>query len=244
MGAIGRRPPPADARLRVESVRLEAYDESIPAGGALDSLAVEVFSGSLGRARLAPLFERFEHEVGKIAEDDPDFEQLQLVRMDWALCDATIPGGVLGDTWAWRVIQGDIECSTNAGRQIPSWSAAARSICGLFEVFPGQPTWVRDRLSGLVLRLFDSIGPWPHALPEQPAALWELRLVPDYTGGFHMARAPIDYPPELLQLLEREFPKQFASQRWPALQELRKARLRYRRAGGRTSIDRFLRFRR
>jgi hypothetical protein len=223
--------------------RSEANEETSLAGAALDALAVEVFSGSLGRARLAPLLELFEREVGKIDEDDPDFEQLQLARMDWALCEARIPGAAAGDSWAWRAIHGGLECERSGSRQAPSWSTAARSICGLFEVFPGEPTWVRDRLSGMVLRLFDHIGPWPGAPIEGPAALWELRLVPDDTGGFRMARAPIDYPPDLLRLLERELPKQFATRRWPTLQDLRKARLHFRRAGGRTAIDRLLRFR-
>lgn len=234
----------AGPRHRVALARLEEGNEGTTlAGAALDALAAEVFSGSLGRARLAPLFEVFEREVGKIDEDDRDFEQLQLVRMDWALCDATVPGGAPGDTWAWRAIHGDLEQQSSATRLVPSWSTAARSICGLFEVFPGEPAWVRDRLSGVVLRLFDSIGPWPDVRPEQPAALWELRLVPDDAGGFRMARAPIDYPPDLLGLLELELPKQFATRRWPCLQDLRKARLRFRRAGERTAIDRLLRFR-
>lgn len=223
--------------------RLEANEETTAAGAALDALAIEVFSGSLGRARLAPLLERFECEVGKVDEDDPDFEQLQLARMDWALCDVAIPGAAPGDTWAWRAIHRGLPEGPDRGCPAPSWSTAARSICGLFEVFPGEPTWVRDRLSGVVLRLFDRIGPWPNAPIERPAALWELRLVPDDTGGFRMGRAPIDYPHDLLRLLERELPQQFVTRRWPALQDLRKARLHFRRAGGRTAIDRLLRFR-
>jgi hypothetical protein len=215
-------------------------DES-PAGAALDALATAVFAGPRGRARLEPLFEFFEREVGNIGEDDLDFEQLQLVRMDWALCEATIPGGGPGDTWAWRAIHGELEPGGSADAIPPSGAAAARSICGLFEVFPGEPAWVRDRLSGVVLRLFDSIGPWPNAPHEQPAALWELRLVPDDSGGFRMARPPIDYPPDLLRLLDREFSLQFGPQRWPVLQHLRKARLHFKRAGGRMTIDRMLR---
>lgn len=218
----------------------EFVDEA-PVSAALDALATKVFSGDRGLARLAPLLAIFDREVGKIGEDDPDFEQLQLVRMDWALCDATIPGAGPGDTWAWRAIHGELDPAGSASPIAPSEAAAARSICGLFEVFPGEPAWVRDRLSGVVLRLFDHIGPWPNAAPEQPAALWELRLVPDDTGGFRMARPPIDYPPELSQLLDREFSLQFGKHRWPALQHLRKARLHFRRAGGRMTIDRMLR---
>ncbi len=218
--------------------RLDVIEGS-KAGDILDGLAARVFAGPLGLTRLAALFERFEQQVGKIGEDDPDFDQLQLVRMDWALCDATIPGAGPGETWAWRAACGELSESLS---DRASW-LAARTVCGLFEVFPGEPAWVRDRLSGVVLRLFDGIGPWPHAPIEQPAALWELRLVPDEGGGFRMARPPIDYPPELLDTLDEELPKQFAADRWPTLQDLRRARLRYRRAGGRTPISRLLPFR-
>ncbi len=214
-------------------------DDTPPAGLALDALAAAVFAGEVGRARLAPLFERFEQDVGRVAGDDVDFELLQLVRMDWALCDAAIPGGSPGDTWAWRAIHGEVPGFVPT----PSCQQAARSITGLFEVFPGEPTWVRERLSGLVLRLFDSIGPWPHAEPERPAALWELRLVPDPAGGFHVARPPLDYPPDLLDLLEREFGQRFSVPRWPSMQDLRRARLRYTRAGGRTPISRMIHWR-
>ncbi|MFV8754070.1 hypothetical protein ACNOYE_26290 [Nannocystaceae bacterium ST9] len=231
-----------------------AVDEATSAGDVLDALAAEVFSGVRGRARLAPLIERFDVEVGKLDQDDPDFEQLQLVRMDWALCDATIPGAKPGDTWAWRAIHGDVHADMHAdvhadmhgerpGTPAPSWSAAARSIAGLFEVFPGEPAWVRDRLSGVVLRLFDSIGPWPHAPVDESAALWELRLVPDDAGGFRIARPPIDYPDDLLRLLERELPKRFGVPAWPTLQDVRRARLRHRRVGGRTPLIRLLRLR-
>ena len=228
-----------DERPDAAAARLDLDEEGSPAGAALDALAALVFSGSVGRGRLLPLLAIFDREVGTIEEDDADFDQLHLARMDWALCEANIPGGSPGDTWAWRAIHGEIE-----GKQLPpSWDAAARSLCGIFEVFPGEPAWVRDRLSGLMLRLSDSIGPWPKLPPDESAALWELRLVPDGAGGFRMARAPIDYPLELLRVLEHELPRRFASPRWPVVQELRKARLRYFRAGGRTPIARLLRFR-
>jgi hypothetical protein len=125
----------------------------------------------------------------------------------------------------------------------PLRAAAARSLTGLFEVFPGEPTWVRDRVSGLVLRLFDGVGPFPHGDPERPSALWELRLVPDQSGGCFVARPPIDYPLELARTLEAEFARRFAGARWPTMQDLRRARLRHLRAGKRTPIERMLRWR-
>ncbi|MFO7564417.1 MAG: hypothetical protein R6X02_17355 [Enhygromyxa sp.] len=223
-----------------------------PASEALDAVAAAAFAGPAGRARLAPLLARFEQEVGVLAPDDPELELLALVRMDWALCDVPAePGAHPGDTWAWRVIHGrvpGVRCDPS-----PLRAAAARSVTGLFEVFPGEPTWVRDRISGLVLRLFDGVGPFPQVEPGRPAALWELRLVPDPSGGCFVARPAIDYPLELLELLEAEFPRRFAcavaehpgepGPRWPTMQDLRRARLRYLRAGGRTPIDRMLRWR-
>src|SRR5690606_41902811 len=66
----------------------------------------------------------------------------------------------------------------------------------------------------------------PHADPERPAALWELRLVPDPSGGCFIARPAIDYPLELLDALEGEFSRRFSDSPWPCMQDLRRARLR------------------
>lgn len=237
-GAVAPEPEPA---REIVSARIVGELET-PASEALDAVAAAVFDGPAGRARLAPLLARFDQEVGALASDDPDFDLLALVRMDWALCDVPADARASpGDTWAWRVIHGrvaGVRCDPS-----PLRVAAARSLTGLFEVFPGEPTWVRDRITGLVLRLFDRVGPFPAVESERPAALWELRLVPDPSGGCFVARPPIDYPIELLDALEAEFAKRFANPRWPSMQDLRRARLRYLRAGGRTPIDRMLRFR-
>jgi hypothetical protein len=251
-GLLGARPiepkpkpvrasePEAPRRAIVEA--RVAGEVETPASAALDAVAAAAFDGVAGRARLAPLLARFDAEVGALVSDDPDFELLQLTRMDWALCDVPAePGAQPGDTWAWRVIHGRVpgaRCEPS-----PLRNAAARSVSGLFEVFPGEPTWVRDRISGVVLRLFDGVGPFPHAEPERAAALWELRLVPDPSGGCFVARPPIDYPLELLEALEQELGRRFASDRWPDMQGLRRARLRYLRAGKRTPIERMLRWR-
>lgn len=242
-GARGRK----DLPPRREPVQARVESEQVTAAGeALDRLAAAVFSGAEGRARAAPLLERFDAEVGVLAPDEPDFELLQISRMDWALCDVPATrDAVAGDTWAWRAIHGRVPGLPAFDTSYPgsSVAAAARAVVGLFEVYPGEPTWVRDRLSGLVLRLSDSVGPFPVLEPERPAALWELRLVPDGGGGFFIARAPIDYPPELLDTLEHEFARLFVRTPWPALQDLRRARLRYLCAGKRTPIGRMLGFR-
>ena len=234
---IEPEPPP---RVIVEA--RVAGELETPAGGALDALAAAVFEGEAGRVRLAPLLERFDAEVGALAPDDPDFDLLALTRMDWALCDVPAePGAGAGDTWAWRVLHGRVPgvgCEAT-----PLRAAAARSFAGLFEVFPGEPTWLRDRVSGVVVRLFDGVGPFADVDPERPAAVWELRLIPDPTGGCFIARPAVDYPLALLDALEAEFPRRFARERWPTLQDLRRARLRYLRAGKRTPIDRMLRWR-
>jgi hypothetical protein len=237
----GASTPEPEPRREIVTARIAGELET-PASEALDAVAAAAFDGVAGQARLAPLLARFDAEVGALAPDDPDFELLQLTRMDWALCDVPAePHARLGDTWAWRVIHGRVpgaRCEAT-----PLRSAAARSVTGLFEVFPGEPTWVRDRISGLVLRLFDGVGPFPHGDPERPAALWELRLVPDPSGGCFVARPPIDYPIELLEALEGELARRFASPRWPTMQDLRRARLRFLRAGKRTPIERMLRWR-
>jgi hypothetical protein len=242
-------PRPTHARVedeeppRREPVLARVAAERVtPAGEALDALAAAVFSGPEGRARAAPLLARFDEEVGALGPEDPDFELLQVSRMDWALCDVpATPSAAPGDTWAWRAIHGRIPGV--AKQDAPSRAAAARAIVGLFEVYPGEPTWVRDRVSGLVLRLFDPVGPFALDEPERPAALWELRLVPDESGGFFIARVPIDYPLELLDTLEDSFARRFEAEPWPSLQDLRRARLRYLRAEGRTPIGRMLRWR-
>jgi hypothetical protein len=240
-----RRPPAEPPRREPVQARVES-EPVTAAGEALDRLAAAVFSGPDGRARVGPLLDRFDAEVGAMKPDEPDFDLLQISRMDWALCDVpATPGAAPGDTWAWRALCGRVPGLPTFDTSYPgsSVAAAARAVVGLFEIYPGEPTWVRDRLSGLVLRLSDSVGPFPVLEPERPAALLELRLVPDGGGGFHIARAPIDYPLELLDTLEDAFSRLFTRSPWPTLQDLRRARLRYVCAGKRTPIGRMLVFR-
>jgi hypothetical protein len=244
---VPRPPRVKDDPPRREPVQARVESEHVTAAGeALDRLAAAVFSGLEGRARVAPLLARFDAEVGTLDPDDPDFDLLQVSRMDWALCDApATPDAVPGDTWAWRAIHSRVPGLPDFDTSYPgsSVAAAARAVVGLFEIYPGEPTWVRDRISGLVLRVLDSVGPFPVVEPERPAALWELRLVPDGSGGFFIARVPIDYPLELLDTLEQGFSRVFSRTPWPSLQDLRRARLRYLRAGKRTPIGRMLSWR-
>ena len=226
--------PPVQARVTSEPI--------LAAGAALDALAAVAFSGPAGRARVEPLLARFDREIGGLSEDDPDFELLQVTRMDWALCEVEAePDASPGDTWAWRVVTGRLgEGGPRPAELSPLRRLAASALTGLFEVYPGKPTWVRDRVRGVVARLLEGVGPWPEAERGRPAALWELRLVADPAGGFHLARPPIDYPLELLEALDEQLPRRFAPTRWPTMQDLRRARLRYLRAGERTPIARML----
>ncbi|WP_106089737.1 hypothetical protein [Enhygromyxa salina] len=236
------RQPDPDPPRRAPVLARVTTERVSAAGEAIDVLAAAAFSTARGRARVAPLLDRFDREVGVLGPDDPDFELLQVTRMDWALCDVpATPDAAPGDTWAWRTLRGEV--ADHSFVPSPLRTAAARSIVGLFEIYPGEPTWARDRISGVVVRLLDAVGPFAPAEPDQPAGLWELRLVPDQAGGFYVARAPIDYPIELLDALEHEFPRRFEPTPWPGLQDLRRARLRYLRAGGRTPISRMLRWR-
>ncbi|NVB41176.1 hypothetical protein G6O69_25275 [Pseudenhygromyxa sp. WMMC2535] len=218
---------------------------TLPAGEGLDLLAAAIFDGERGQARLDPLLERFTAEVGALAPDDADFELLWVARTDWALCEAQAPDARFeGDSWGRRALRGEIPGLALDPDQRPRFAAAMASVVGLFEVYPGEPSWIRDRLSGVVLRLLDSVGPWPRRDPDEPAALWEMRLIPDLAGGgVRMARPPLDYPIDLRPTLEDAFVRRFEANSWPALQDLRRARLRYSRAGGRTPISRMLRWR-
>lgn len=216
-------------------------ERTSPAGAALDVLAEAAFSGPKGRARIEALIERFDAEVGALAVDDQDFELLQLARTDWALCDVPAePGARPGDSWALRALRGELPGVPAVDHSLAL--EAASCIVGLFEVYPGRPTWVRDRISGVVLRLCEAVGPFEVEYEDEPVALWELRLIADPDGGFHLARPPIDYPIELLDTLEEEFARRFGAEPWPTMQDLRRARLRHFRAGKRTPIARMLRW--
>ena len=200
---------------------------------ALDELASRLFDGPSGRARLAPLLARFDAEMDRLHDDDESFALLQAIRLDWALCDASVDeDGPPGDTWAHRAAAGQVE---GVAAQ-PVYRLLARSITGLFEVWSGHPTWLRDRVRGLCMPLARPTAPWLPAT-DGVAALWELRLVLDEDGA-HLCRPALEYPLEILPILQRAHDRRFAggsgslrSVEPLALQRLRRSRLRWRRAG-------------
>lgn len=191
---------------------------------ALDELGERVFGGAAGARRAAPLLARFDAEVGVYAGLDDGYEVLQAARIDWALCDAEVPGGGPGETWALRAATGRVPGVTAT----PEAWALATSQVGLFEVWPGTPLLLRDRLRGLVVRVAEP-APW---LGEggRVAALWEVRVVlrPDGTA---MCRPPIEYPQAIAPLLQRAHERHWREpSRGLELMRLRRQRLRWSRA--------------
>lgn len=161
-------------------------------GELLDDAAAFVFDGDEGARRLAPLLERWNDEIGTIREDDSQRELLQAMRTDWALCDAPAVGE---RPWLAVVLEGAL------GPVPDAWRVLARNHVGLFEVFPGRVSWLRDLRAGLCVPVLDALPLVPE--PDGPAAVWEARVVLD-GGTATLARAPLAYPFELLPtLLER-----------------------------------------
>lgn len=191
---------------------------------ALDALAEQVFGGAAGARRAAPLLARFDAAVGAYTGEDAGYELLQAARIDWALCDAAIEGAGPGETWALRAALGRIP-EVPAGAW--TWALATTQV-GLFEVWPGAPTRLRDRLGGLVLRVDE---PTPGlARGDRPAALWEARVALR-PGGACLCRAPIEYPLEILRDLERAHEQRWrAPERVSDLMALRRLRLRWARS--------------
>lgn len=190
---------------------------------ALDDFAEQVFGGPEGRARAAPLLARWDREVGVATAIDEGFETLQAARVDWALCDAVAPGGGPGETWAWRAATGKV-----AGvSPTPLTRLLAGTQVGLFEVWPGRPLVLRDRLRGLCVRV-DAAAPWLGEV-RRLVALWEVRLAfePD---GPRLCRPPIEYPPDLAPLLQRAHEEHFRAPERIDLQRLRHQRLRWARS--------------
>lgn len=191
---------------------------------ALDWLEEQVFGGPAGAARAAPLLARFDAAVGCYAGGDEGYELLQAARIDWALCDAEVPGGGPGETWAWRAALGRVPGVTPT----PLVRALAATQVGLFEVWPGEPLTLRDRVRGLCLRVREPV-PWLGEAP-RVAALWEVRVALR-PGGAYLCRPPIEYPLEILRMLQRAHEVHW---RDPArgldLQRLRRQRLLWSRA--------------
>jgi hypothetical protein len=186
----------------------------------LDRWSAALFGDEQGAARLQPLLELWEREVGAVRGEDPELESLHAVRVDWALCDALAPGA----TRPW------CERDDAEGVLEPTLRDALRgSWVGLFEVWPrrgGAGAWLRDRLGGACATLQ---GPIDVAIADDgPSALWELRVVMR-EHSLHACRRPIVYPLALVELLgEGAAPR--AGEPARLLQVLRRTRLWHLRA--------------
>jgi hypothetical protein len=195
-------------------------------GDALDELAAAVFDGDEGRRRLLPLLARWDDEAAPLHDDEPDYDGWQVIRADWALCDALAHDAAgPGDTWGRRAVRGRVPGIVPG----PDHRAVVASVAGLFEVWPGKVPWLRDCVGGLCLALADPVRLEPMDDGE-PAALWEARIVID-EGLAHLCRPPLAYPLEVLEPVRDRQLRRFApGGRLPALALLRRARLRWRRA--------------
>lgn len=202
----------------------------LPAGEALDNLCEAVFDSAEGRERLRPLVDRFDAQVGAIRQFDDMWPLWQAIRTDWALCDATIPGGQPGETWAFRMAAGRVPGLIVT----PEERAIADSIAGLFEVFRAgdvrrPKVIVRDALTGVVAELaepLEGLGDGPGAV-----ALWETRIVLGERGAL-LCRPPLIYPLALAGVLDP-----FTYGPAVALAKARSARLAWARSGERADIS-------
>ncbi len=183
--------------------------DAVTLGALLDEVASFVFAGEQGAARLAPLLEAWAEEVGTIREDDEQRELLQAMRADWALCDVPTDDG---RPWLARALDGEF------GPVADPWRVLARNHVGLFEVFPGKVSWLRDLRAGLSAPVLDPLPLLPEV--SGPAALWEVRVVL-LEGTAVLARAPLAYPMEILEQVLQRSRTRFGSVapklRWTAL---------------------------
>jgi len=192
---------------------------------ALDQLAEVVFRGDEGRRRAAPLLAQIDAQVGALGLGDHPHDLLQALRIDAALCELPIAGGGPGETWAWRAACGVIEGIEPS----PVIRALAGSIGGIFEVSElGGVTALRDRLSGVLVRLAEEERRWQI---EGEVGLWEARVVLRRSGA-RLCRRPVAYPVEILGWLERASEQRWAGRAAPDLMAMRAMWLRWRRGRG------------
>jgi len=225
---VGRHPTLATLMpglIRVSHGEVERSDRTWWAG-QLDRLGEAVFGGVEGPARAAPLLARWDAAVGRLGAGDQDYGLLQATRVDWALCDADIPGASPGETWAWRAAHGQVPgIEADAAVQ-----ALARSQVGLYEVWPGKPAVLRGRIRGLCLRIDDPALAAPLGERGKIAALWELRVVFGRDGA-RLCRPPVAYPLEILPRLRRAHEQHWRDpSRGLDLMQLRRMRLQWTRA--------------
>jgi len=197
-----------------------------PFGDALDELAAAVFDGEAGRRRLAPLLAHWDDEAAPVRDEEPDYPSWQVIRTDWALCDALAHDAAgPGDTWARRALRGRVLGFLPEARHF----AVAATVAGLFEVWPGKVPWMRDCVGGLCVALADPVRLVSMGKGE-PAALWEARVA-IVEGRAHLCRPPLAYPLEVLEAVrDRQLRRFGPGGRAPSLALLRRARLRWRRA--------------
>lgn len=195
-------------------------------GDALDELAAAVFDGEPGHHRLAPLLARWDDEAAPLRDEDPDYARWQIIRTDWALCDALAHDAAgPGDTWLRRLVRGRVPGFVPG----PVHEVIAGSWVGLFEAWPGREPWLRDCIGGACLALADAVRLEPTG-DDGPAALWEARVVVE-GGRARLCRDPLPYPLEVWQTVRERQLRRFApGGRTPSLPLLRRARLRWRRA--------------
>jgi hypothetical protein len=190
----------------------------------LDALAHAVFSRDEGAARLAPLLDAWARAVGPLpaAADAAGAAEWHATRIDWALCDATPPGGVSGDTWAARVARGLVPGVPSSACPI----ALAGTVAGLFELHAARRPWLRDVTSGLCLQLLD---PRPGMeLGRGAPPLWDARVA--FEGAaVRLVRPPVEHPRHLWSGTGSD--RMLVGVPARALAEARRARLAWQRRG-------------
>lgn len=153
----------------------------------VDAMAQVAFDR--GESHFVDALARWDAANGALGRDDPEFDAWASARADWALCEGW-PRDDDGRS-RWLAIARAAEVDLVRAARL------ARSVVGLFEVWPASTPWLRDRIGGLCLRAATALD--LVAVGDGPAALWELRVVIE-GGTARAVRPPIDHPRELADL--------------------------------------------
>jgi hypothetical protein len=203
-------------------------------GGAwLDSLGSRVFAPDRVVNRLTPLLEIYDALVGRCEPHHPEWEVLQSRRVDWALCEALLPPPFRpGETWANLAVSGQLaDVDIDGERDI----AAARSMCGLFEVWPGREIWAREISRGYWIHLAGT-NVESEGAESCLAEIWDLQVIP-VAQAFELARPALVYPAALARSIGEAGPHLLRELSFGPL-SARSLRLRWSMAGGRIGYDR------